>query len=454
MSHAPDQRKSFVAPEVTTSLLSDSSWRARTVRRADIDRARVYHESLSLQSSPIIEYIESYSAVGIAEEVDIVIPVDTLPKRPLVNFAISGPLGQTFMLKRRIIAEYETDFIAAVAGDAGVALDALAVRYCIAICEFTPPLWTQVWEEFGPNERPGAMLEYLRRNLPFAVDTDEFYSWLRRSEQVGAKLKSYLGEPTDNCSSADNPLLALPLALDLGADASSAHVDDALKSLESFVKSCDEASYPELHPLALLAAYGRRWEMLIQCRVPSEEPFVIHASRDVPMELSGSGWVDLAFRFNDSASNHVAVRLLDSEVKFRRTRALDLYGSALPKRNFVAFERSREDISAYGSEERRALDIRLRVQLAMTGTSTLAYWAFFVVLIGAIALLFVVKPLTSDFIAVIVVPTTFASAFLLVQQRTSLTARLQSLVRRLAIVALLTMWLVVGILYITQKAQT
>ena len=245
--------------------------------------------------------------------------------------------------------------------------------------------------------------------------------------------------------SADNPLIALPLVFGRTNQPSVSKIDALIGSLHEFVKLCAEEDGSQAAALEVLGDYGRRYEALVYCTVPANEPCILQMSQELPLNISRLHRTEIEAVFNDAASNHISVRMLDPDVEIKRLPARSVTGLEIEDQEFTSIRASREDVAFYGSEIDRPYRVVFRLQLRVSQLSSIIALTILLTTLQAAVLLLTVRPLATDDVALLVVPTTFASGLLLIQQRTTVAAQLQVPLRLGAVLILLTLWCIVGV---------
>lgn len=433
--------------EVTTALLSTTDWRSRVVEQVDLEKALSCRNRRSLQLAPLREALINFLPKGCIEQVTISLPVATLPKRPLVNFSLQVATGEAYLLKRREIAEREAHYLASLSAGLGVELSGQAEQFITAICEFTPGPWKR-YRSGGVNANENEELRsYLTEGLKIPICQQTLNSWKGIADEIGSIIDIAFDEGYDPESPADNPLLALPLLFSRDNPAAPQQIDQLLSELASFVHKCIDVDGPRAAPLEVLGDYGRRYEAIVACTVPVDEPTVVHMTQDMPLKVDLRGLVELETVFNDAATNHIAVRVLDPDVEVVRLAAHDVSGNELSDDSFTSVRDSSEDFAVYGSESDRQYRIKLRFRLKPSWWTTTVSVSVFVTTTIAVVLALTVRPLTSSDVALLVVPTTFASGLLLVQQRTTLAISSQVLLRVGTVFILLALWCTIAVEY-------
>src|SRR5690606_214222 len=127
----------------------------------------------------------------------------------------------------------------------------------LGICRYTPDEWREHAE--GPS-RVEAIASYLRADIDLAIEVGDVRRWLGMLEPARVSLIEALGEPEDPESSSECVLLAIPF---MPITPSKVEAIDAL--LDEFVAAVDAMG---TDARAVLAEYGRRWEVLVDVALP------------------------------------------------------------------------------------------------------------------------------------------------------------------------------------------
>jgi hypothetical protein len=432
---------------VTTALLRDQRWRSRVVEEFEIDRATSCRDVRRLQIAPMGEFLAPFLDGREPRAVRVTLSGATLPKRPLVEFTLSGGYEDVFLLKRREIAERQAALLVALAGEAGVGTPAGVAAYLAAIGEFLPGQW----ERYRRRDPVIALRDYLRTGLGLdALPPAVFAEWVALAEEVAGWVRPAFPERPDPTSSADQPLLALPPLFSAADEVDLGAVTAAVHDLHGWVRAC--AGSTEV--LRAFGRYGRRYEALVTCTVATDTPTSVRMSQEIPVELRHFRHADVEAVFRDAVSNHVAVRVLDPDVEIRLAGVHLPNGEPVSDTAFTVRHETREDVALSSSEDARPYRMVLRLTLRAATLTTLNSVGVAVLTLLAAVLVVTVRPLASDDVALLVVPATFASGLLLVQQRTTLAARLQVPWRTAAALSLLVLWLVVMVGLVTGSIRT
>lgn len=164
------------------------------------------------------------------------------------------------------------------------------------------------------------------------------------------------------------------------------------------------------------------------------------------MELSRRGRTSIELVIADGSSNHVLVTVTDTNVQIADVQAINAGGETSVL--LASARQSSEYVSYYFSDPDRDYRTTLRLTLRLGFEVRTTQWLF-ILLTGLVtALVWLVRPLTIGDLAVLVVPTTFATSLLLTRERSSLATWLKSPTQYLLAAAVTVLWASVAYLYI------
>ena len=439
--------------DLTVLLMKDDYWRSRIVETVTIDRALAARTNRGCQVAPLIEAVKDIlnGSEPAADHAHVVLPLAILPKQIMVGFDLIVPVGEAFLLKRREIAIRQAAFVLDLAQDLGVEPKSSTLEFLTAIFEFTPGPWQRFsrdWYRFRRNS--SSLRQYLEEGLGFPIDGPELRTWQKFANPVCKLMHASMQEKPDRESSSENILLALPILSAKGLVPSVSAATQYVKDLEYFINECAKKGEKSARILKVIAEYGKRFPVLISCKVPLREPTSITVAQDIPLKIGLRGRSEIDVIFNDAASNHIAIRVSDPDVQLKWRKLGRSNGDKLQVNLFNLVRESKEDLAIYGSEPDRPDRIRMGFRLTLPWVSKLIIMAFVLLTMAAIYMVAYtpyMPKLTSDDLAVFVVPTTLAAGLVLVQQRTSLGSRLQRGLRLLVVGAIVALWTVVLVAY-------
>lgn len=484
--------------DVTLALLDDDAWRSRAVERISIASARVAQAHRSLQVAPLRELIAPLR--GDPTSARVLLPLHEMPKGPLLDFDLYVDGKPGYLAKRSVTAEIEAAHVAMLARRDGVQLDDITVQFVAAICEFTPTIWREVRkhrrrkkahqrylamglrplninqaEEETPE--PGKIARGLLRlaawlvrrfptlptharwvdrpsDVPIELPRGAYEHWSHHAQKIARLLAFALHEGRDDSSSADDPLLAVPLLAERAPVSTVEDVTRALVALDNAVEALRVAAGGDPSKsaaLRTLAAYGRRWMALVWCEVPLDRPFLVSSSQEIAITINRTRWLTIGpLPLADAASNHLALHVKDGNVELAKPNVYGLDGKHLTHTLASGLRKSREGFAIYSSENPRDRRVQLRLRLRVSrGISLIGLLVQAIVWVAVAVSYYQMRQhtLTPADLAVLVVPTTFAASLLLTRERNSLARRLQVLGRTMTAIAMVALWTGVAYAY-------
>lgn len=427
--------------ESTLVLLDDTlAWRQRLVEKF------TFHDAshVSVASSYRIEltpaFLQEFVPAG-ATSVNLLLPVTTRPKRPLLNFGIRvGMAGEAFVLPRRANADIQARYLRRMcrtspAPDGGLA--GLTFPLLYAICSFTPDPWREFLASEG-GDPPRALARYLASGLGFAIAATDLERWQQLAGYAGQQLVAALEEPPDGESPSENVLLALPALWQLPTSAD--EVDAIVRGFSCAVHNAASAGDHDL--MSVLAEYGRRWEVIVEAQVPTYRPAVVHLTEDRPLGLDRGRTVQRV-ALGDAGSVHFEARVMDHHVKLAAWRVHDLVGHPVGVPLFESARLTKETLSLYTSVSDRPyyVDVHLRFRIA-PHVRWVTPGALVLTSSAIVGLLLVAGDALVDRLAMLLFPATFAVAFLLTREETPLAAALHHRLRWWLGTAVVCLWAV------------
>lgn len=432
--------------EATFRLLVDASWKKRGVEEITIGSALSLESRRSYQCADLRQVLGDVCPRK-AREATLLLPVTSYPKRPLLGFDVSAPDRTTaFLPPRAALAEVEAAFVMWLARQSGISTTAGVRRLLVKICEFTPGRWEKTRR--GHRRLRDAVQAHLLDEAGWTLSSDVIARWQDLLQPAAAALAGAIDQPGDPDSSAENPLLAVPLLLNeqrLTEDA----IPPLLEEFAAFVQHCETRSAASpLAPHAMLAEYGRRWDAMIECTVPLDGPFIVRAAERRPLDVTLFGRVDLDLTIGDAVSNHVVARVADENVWIKAQDAFAVDGTPLDSRVLDGRRVTREEVAIYTAQPAREYRIRLRLRLVTAGAIRWVYAVIAALITASVAILLRRWPtVTPTDLAVIVIPTTFAASLAVTRERTSLATRLQRGPRDVLLALTALLWTLVVTLY-------
>lgn len=346
--------------DATVALIANPlAWRVRVVEELVVDTATSCERRRSLQTGPLRSALTDYVAAD-DEQALVALPVSPMPRGPMVDFNVEGPLGDGWLLPRVEIAARQSRF-----------LRSLVRQFGAETAEFAPLLeaimgFTGQWVPAGDL---GA--DKLRRYLEAGIDAELPDDLVGRWQEIADKCKAVLRPHLDRFegySASENPALVLPDLLDQGrADSiieATAMMESYLSVLQDAERDAQRADSPARDYLNSLADYANNYELLVAMRVPLDEPFIVRSSerrRVVLNTLRNRGSQEVVIA--DAQTNHVTLKILDPNVRISNLKA---YVSGSSHLAYGAFA-SREDAQSrafYAHETDRDYRVRLEFTLA------------------------------------------------------------------------------------------
>jgi hypothetical protein len=427
--------------DFTFTLLRSTGWKLRLVERIELASSTKARASSHYQVEFPPELIGEF-AVGDFERANVILPVTTRPKRPLLRFRLQGPQGAPVsLLPRASIAEIEAEHLRILRDDAALTkeiVDGLPLMLLEAVCLFTPGVYDAVR---GGDGYLSPLRNYLSHQLPFRVTLTDVLSWRRDADAAGQVLVSALGEPPDPRSSSECVLLALPAMRP--PPASPEKIAELVSSYRMAIEAARDEGAWDL--LQVLGEYGRRWELLAEVEVPLRRPADLVVAEDRPLGLEAGGWSRQHVTFRDANSTHVEISVLDPNVSIRDYRVQDLGGRLLRFPPLEGAEQTEEVVSIYSSDSQRPYfaDFCARLQPAdyirWTALATCVVTAS-----AAVVAAFVDSDQSLiEKLTLLTLPTTITATLMLVREATTLATRLIRGLRILLAIALVGLWLVV-----------
>ncbi|MEV8196634.1 hypothetical protein AB0Q90_05145 [Streptomyces sp. NPDC079141] len=348
--------------------------------------------------------------------------------------------------------------------------------YLRAICGFESGPWRKAQEGVGKNQ---ALAKYLFKGLcdPKAAkeEREAFVQSLKDWQRTLLPIRTDMQLRKLSDSPVANPLLALPILKANKELSSLDEVDKWIDALVSFYEivrvSSGQTGNSEIKATATTILdtyrfYGSYWTAIAECLVPLDEPFLVNVSetREVTSEKRGNFSQKVASAlamqrddlgqvatFGDAYSNHVSLRVSDASVEFDpksvRVAASEKWGNnPSAKRNLV--ETRHELILVYSPPSTALrphaikIDCRLRpllpIRMIHWVVTGIALVTFLAITSGGA---YFVGELTAPHVALLLTPSTFATAVLLARESTSLSAALLKPIRVILAIVLAVLWL-------------
>jgi hypothetical protein len=430
-------------------LDSTHVWRERLVRELRFGNRNHVRAISSYQIDFPPALLEKHGQASEARTANILIPLTTRPKGPLLNFSLSGPGGSPATLTSRAsIAALQAEYLGALAESSavsGILCSRIDSQLFESICVFTPGFFNDSFFRDGNGDIAVALAEYLTSGLDLPVGVEDVRRWRRKTAQAGAILAERLREPPDPLSSSEEVLLALPHNPRLPASID--EIGSLVDGYHEAILAADEAADEQF--LVALAEYGRRYEVVIEVEVPLLEPSRVKIEEDLPLRVKHRGlrsWVGQEFPLGDARSTHLEARSDDPNVEAIDYQIQDLHGRDASGW-LESIRLTREALSLYGSEPGRPYFAVLWLRLGVARSLRIGAWLLLVAnLVAIVAVPFIgFSGSVGDRLAVLAIPTTIAATFALVREQTALAARLQWIPRMLLAATTVALWLEVVI---------
>ncbi|MFF7453942.1 hypothetical protein [Kitasatospora sp. NPDC008115] len=346
----------------------------------------------------------------------------------------------------------------------------------LAVCSFESGKWHRSRASHGPD----ALFEFLKNGLcredPQGLDS----RWLRRKwldewrvelTPSFPKLSANRGAISTD-SPAENPLLVLPTLKANGVLKFAEEVSDLLGPLVTFAGTVrywasNEAASSEIRSSAerLLSTFdfiGHHWIALADCLVPLDEPFIATVSERRAVDFGRATEHKQSVRsmllmrrrdlgptvvLNDAQSTHVSLEIADPNIQFGRDHRVEgvFGGSGQLSDSDLTFQKS-DVLLLYSSGNGEPAIARILCAFQPALPIRLIHWVVAgIVLLTCTAIfagwLFLIHELTAPHIALLLTPSTFASALLLARESSALSGALAKPLRVAIGLTLAVLWL-------------
>ncbi len=427
------------------SLLSEPFlWRVRVVEEITIDAATHCLRRRSLQVAPLRSVLGD---VLDAEDSEVLLALNVapVPRGPLLDFSISGPYGDVWLLPRQEIAQRQAMYLRQLVVNAGGAVDGELYRLLVQVLGFSSSGWLFGDEGFS-------MADYIKDGVGVEVSFESLQEWCAIGVACKRILRPFLDD-FKKYSICEEPALAIPAWFGDGITGSDTGCFDefvATDCLRAYLRLLREMKNISMLDgprgsaasdfLEALADYGNYYDLIAAMKVPVDEPFLVKYSERRSFSLSrfrNVGSQELVIR--DALSNHVTFKLSDPNVRIVGFSALKpgknefAYGS-FPSRS----DEQTKSFYAHGADRDYRVNLRFRLAL-LRRLQMVPYFAAVLILLLATVLL---REKTSDLktLALVVGPAALAASVLLGREPSTLGSRLRllsTLVLGCAVVALL-----------------
>lgn len=378
-----------------------------------------------------------------ARSANVLLPLTTRQKRPLLNFALSGPGGSPATLTSRLsISGLQAQYLKLLAETSAASAELISTidsQLYESISVFSPGFF-QIWFlDHHDGDMTEALAHYLSGSLEWSVAAADVNRWREKTTEVGAILVEHLQEPPDLMSSSEEVLLALPH--NISPPRSAGEIDSLVEGFHSGVIAAHEAGDDQY--LTALAEYGRRYEVVAEVEVPLLEPSRIKIEEDLPLEVERRWlrqWVGQVFPLGDARSAHLEARVDDPNVEVVDYEVKDLKGQDA-KEGLESIRRTREALTLYGSDPQRPYFVTVWLRLGVARPLMVGAWLLSVAnLLAIVAVPLIGFDGPADRLAVLAIPTTVAATFALVREQTALATRLQWIPRAFLALTTAILW--------------
>lgn len=432
--------------DLTARLIAEPlEWRVRAVEELTVDSATSCTRRRSLQVAPLRPLLHDFVSTTDTHAL-IALNVAAMPRGPLLDFDIRGPLGDAWLLPRTEIATRQKEYLVGVAATCGEAISPGLQELLAAILGFTGELLSE--------DVPADLItDYVVPGLGQSVNDETHSHWREIAWRTQSVLRPRLDE-FRKYSAPENPVLVIPELFQAGVVASDEEATGLLEQYCGLLEHLDETSRtsespgPEDEFLNSLADYANSYDLIAAMKVPLDEPFLVKFSerRDVAFSLlRNAGHQDLVVA--DARSNHVTFRVEDPSV---RITAFEAYKPGLHELAYGAFQ-SRQDQQSrafYAHDADRDYRLQLTFQLALLRRLQLVPYIVTTLLLALTGGLWVSVPTDLGTLALVVGPSALAASVLLYRDPSTLGSRLRCLSSVVLIIALLAVLVSATLLYL------
>lgn len=431
-------------------LLDDTAgWRSRLRERLEFRSSTHVRVTSEFQVSFDATLFEGLLDVGRTRSINVMLPLTTRAKRPMVNECFHGPAGEAQLLRRSASALLQAAYVHELAADSPASGlgEVLTLDLLQAICRFTPERYERLRDDVGPVE---ALRRLYERREVNALDlpAGRVERWLTLLQEPRRILTAALAEGPSCTSSSENLLLAL---LEYRQRLTLDDIEDIVVEYRRGLASARAAEDEKL--LSTVAEYGRRYEVILEVELPTTEACTVSMAEDRRLELHHRSYRHV-FRCDDAPSVHLEARIDDPAVALSALVPDRAIGGVLHDETFEAHRVSEDAGTLYSARDDRPDFVEVLVTLAPARSvrSTAAGLVLLDVL-GIVGVL--CSPHDDKFldrVAVLVVPTTLAATFALIREQTTLASVLLRPWRRALAWTIAVLWLIVVVELIAYDA--
>lgn len=417
------------------ALLNDfSSWRERLIEEIVIDDGDHVTTSSSYQIRLPVDTVRRFAhSVRSGDSVRMLVPLTTRPKDLLLGVDLIGPNGSNcFLLLKEQISWLQREYVYTLLGDPERTAGAAALLYGISNYSH------DVWREFDvPGaDGPSPLAAYLDDGLPFGVDADTATRWQSAAQPLERLLSEALGEPPDESSAAEHLLRALPFADELPHSVE--QVDAWLNELSVLLEGADDTAR------AVIAEYGRRWEVIVEAVLPVGEPCKVKFCTRRPWNSRAADRTTQRVPIGDASSAHIELRIADHSIEFCGPPSVtDLQGEPLGVPIIDSMRLTSDTAAIYvrNSDETPYfvdVSVRLRPRLPIR----VLLWSIWLMVVVAISVALVLpeNEQLADNLALLTFPLTLAGAIVLSRDSSAISHRVQERSRTALAMAVASLW--------------
>ena len=420
--------------QATVNLLaSPLDWRVRVVEEITVDAATTCLRRRSLQVAPLREHLGVEISAD-ATHALVALYVAPIARGPLLDFDVSGPDGDAWLLPRVEIADREALLLRSIARACGVEVDDELGGLLAAVCGFTGELLTDL--------QSVTLKDYLEAGLGRSLPDHALEQW----KTVGEACREVLRPRLDvfrGYSAPENPALVLPELFADGTLDSDQAASALLAKYSALVTTLSrQARGPDLNAagefLDVLADYGNSYDLIVAMKVPLDEPFLVKYSerRSLPLTVRNIASQELVVA--DARTNHVTLKVSDPNLRIASFEALTP-GSA--DFAFGAFQ-ARGDAQSrafYAHDPDRTYRIRLSFRLALLRRLQVVPYVVSLLIALLCAALIVEQATDLQTLAIVAGPSALAASVLLAREPSTLGSRLRRASTVCVVLALLGM---------------
>jgi hypothetical protein len=430
----PEQSIDLIDHVGVTALLIAKPllWRIRAVEQIEIRSATATQRTRSLQVAPLAPVLDEVVSVGAATRAWIALNVAPMPRGPLLDFSIEGPLGQASLLPRIEIGVREAAFIDSLATAAGAPLASEVLKLLESALALVPNA-VDVEDERG-------LTSFILDGTGLHLSRATAAHWLTIGRECRALLEPRSDAPS-NVNAVMHPALVVPDLYGAGVINSIEEAGEVLRRYRDWLRRLDavadsvDAPTAEDEILNSVADYASNYDLLAAMEVPLRKPFIVKYSeqREMPLRL-WRNWATQSLVTADAQSNHVSLQVDDPNVRIRKMRAVGADGSSAF--GSYATRKSQQLHAFYATSADRDYRVILTFRLAVL--ARLLFVPYVVVLaVFAIAIGLASTEVESfRDAALLVAPAALASSILLTREPSTLGARLRVLSYGLTVLSL------------------